>query len=184
MIEFGRVTTRGGDRGESSLYDGTRLRKDDLIFQTLGDLDELTSTLGVAKASVGSSRKEAARHITRDLNAVQQDLIRLGAVIATPRSSDAYARINAITKDDVAALEKREQRYLTNIELDGRFVVPGETLPGAFLHVARTVCRRLERRIVSCIRDRSMPQLAPCQNYLNRLADLLFVVACFVDENG
>ena len=176
MLEFEKVTTRGGDRGDTSLYDGSRHRKDDLLFDTMGDLDELTSFVGLAKSWC---RDEAnrPRKLVRNFETIQGDLFRIGAMIATPVNSDLYKSINPIEAVDVARIEKLEHTLLDNTEIEEAFVLPGETRSAAYTDVARAICRRVERRVVSCIRDRSLAHLIPCQHYLNRLSDYLFVLA-------
>jgi len=171
MIEFEKVTTRGGDRGETSLYNGERRRKDDLLFETMGDVDELSSFLGVAKASCDDKR------IVELISTIQRKLIDLGAQIATPKGDPLNSTITPITEQEVTALEKVEAEYLRKTEIGAQFVPPGENLLSAHFDVARTVCRRAERKIVACIRDRDMIQLASGQHYLNRLSDLLFILA-------
>jgi cob(I)alamin adenosyltransferase len=171
MIEFEKVTTRGGDRGETSLYNGERRRKDDLLFETMGDIDELSSQLGVVKASCEN------RGLAGVISEIQRKLIALGAQVATPKNDPLFAEIAKITEEDVVAIEKVESDYLKKTEIGTAFVLPGDTLLSAQLDVARTVCRRAERRLVGCIRDRAMIQLASGQHYLNRLSDLLFVLA-------
>lgn len=171
MIEFEKVTTRGGDRGESSLYNGERRRKDDLLFETMGDVDELSSQIGVARAHCQD------RRISDLLTRAQRTLLSIGAQIATPKNDPLYDRISVVTEDDVVSLETAESAYLSKTEIGGEFVLPGDNPLSAHLDVARTVCRRAERKIVTCIRDRGMIQLVAAQHYLNRLSDLLFILA-------
>lgn len=171
MIEFDKVTTRGGDRGESSLYNGERRRKDDLLFETMGDVDELSAQLGMAKAHCGN------RRLSSTIDGIQRTLIRIGAQIATPKSDPLYAKIKTVEETDVVAVEELEADYLRSTNIAGEFVLAGENPLSACLDVSRTVCRRAERRVVACIRDRGMIQLASSQHYLNRLSDLLFVLA-------
>ena len=176
MIEFDKVTTRGGDRGESSLYNGERRRKDDLLFETMGDVDELSSHLGVARAGCED------RRLAGIIEGVQRTLLQVGAQVATPKADPLYTKIKCLDETDVVALEEVESDYLHRTEIAGEFVLTGASPLSAALDVARTVCRRAERRIVACIRDRSMIQLAASQHYLNRLSDLLFVLARNVDQ--
>ena len=175
MLEFDMVTTRGGDFGDSSLYDGSRLRKDDLLFTTMGNVDELSSHLGVLKSSLG--RKVIHRRRTiKEITAVQTTLIRIGAMIATATTAELYASIDVVTKDDVKHLEEVEHALLKDTEIPDQFVLPGETREGALADVARAVCRRAERAVVACIRDKELAHLIACQHYLNRLSDYLFIL--------
>lgn len=183
MIEFDKVTTRGGDWGEASLANGERRRKDDLLFEMMGTLDELSSFLGVARAEArrGPREESWAEELAGMLAQVQQTLLSIGAQVATPPSDPASGRLRTAGEREVEALEEIEERYLREAEIGDRFILPGESPLSAQLDVARAVCRRAERCIVACIRERSLAALAPSQRYLNRLSDLLFVVARFVD---
>ena len=175
-LEFEQVTTRGGDSGESSLYDGTRRRKDDLLFEAMGDVDELSSNLGVVKTSL-SETVSGSRRIISTIFTVQKNLRRIGAMIATPAESDRYSEIEVLEEKHIAELEKSEHDLLAETQIGEDFVLPGDSREAAVIDVARSVCRRAERRVVSCIRDRSMTHLAECQSYLNRLSDYLFILA-------
>jgi cob(I)alamin adenosyltransferase len=170
----------GGDCGKSSLYDGTRLSKDDLLFEALGDLDELNSFLGVARAALTDQNGISPR-ARRDIPSIQEDLIRIGAQIATPPESRQYEKLRPIAAADVDRLKDSELAYMEGIELPNEFILPGKSQCAAHFDVARAVCRRVERRIVSCIRDRNMEHLAACRAYLNRLSSLLFAIARSLD---
>lgn len=185
-IEFEQITTRGGDRGESSLADGERRRKDDLFFHTLGTIDELTSHLGVVRAAVRAEGREADRRFLRsagDITGIQESLQRIAAQVAIPRRSALFEKSPKLTDVDIEDLEKREQRLMKHTDLPGVFILPGDSVVSASIHVARTVCRRSERWIVACIRERGLDYLIPAQKYLNRLADFLFVSALWYDQN-
>lgn len=177
FYDFDLVTTKGGDTGETSLYDGSRRRKDDILFSSVGDIDELSSWLGVVRSHI--SHRQSISFIKK----VQSDLIRMGAMIATPIHSNEWKTLNEITENDVKEIERIENIVLkkTNIEL--KFVLPGDTRESAWIDVARTVCRRAERNIISCIRDRNMTQLYECQKYLNRLSDYLFILARWFEQH-
>jgi len=175
-IEFEQVTTRGGDRGMSHLADGEPRRKDDPLFEALGDLDELSSWLGVVRASL---REERPR---KELAAIQQDLLTVGAQVSTPRLSPQYARLRRLEEKALRRLEGWEKKLLARTEIAPRFVLPGDHLVAAWVDVGRTVCRRAERRVVGLIRDAGMIHLALCQNYVNRLSDYLFVLARAVTQ--
>jgi cob(I)alamin adenosyltransferase len=177
MIEFDRVTTRGGDEGKSSLHDGSRLWKDDLVFELLGAVDKLTSYLGLLRSQVGK------KSIGKQIASVQKKLLVIGSLAATPSSSDLFAPLEKIVDEDVNLLEEYEARLLAETRIEDRFVIPGDDPISARVDVARTLCREAERRIVSCIRDRSMAHLIPSQNYLNRLSDYLFVLARNLEQN-
>ncbi len=185
MIEFDKVTTRGGDWGESSLASGERRRKDDLLFEMMGAIDELSSFLGLARASCGaastSGSASGSGELSEPIAAIQRNLLAIGAQVATPMSDPNYPKLRLVGDGDVEALETMEGRYLSQAEIGDQFILPGGSLLSGQLDVARAMCRRAERRIVTCIRDRSMSELIPSQRYLNRLSDLLFILARYVD---
>lgn len=173
-IEFEMVTTRGGDRGESGLGDGSRRRKDDLQFELLGTLDELSANLGVVRAHlVAAGGTETAGRI----EAVQRNLLTISGIAAfTPGSAPPEFHLK-LPEGELEELEQWEHTVLEKTPLEPRFVVPGDTVLSAHIHVARTVCRRAERRMVGVIRERGHTDLIPAQRYINRLSDLLFVLA-------
>lgn len=181
MIEFDQVTTRGGDKGESSLNNGERLRKDDAIFTALGDIDELSSSIGVAKAALARDFPKE-KPVIDALTMIQEVLVRLAGQVATPETDPLYKLLTILTPQDVARLEKLEKQFMKGVTIGGEFVLPGSSLMGAYLDVSRAVCRRAERAMVTCIRDRGRGKLVLCQNYLNRLSDLLFVLARRVEQ--
>ncbi len=173
-IEFSMVTTRGGDRGETSLYNGERRRKDDFIFEVLGDLDELNSALGVVRAKTELP----------ELLAVQKQLLVVGGVVATPKQSAEYTGIPHLRPEAVEELEKRERELLDRAVLSSSFICPGETVVSAETDVARTVARRCERRVVTLIRDYGRSDLIDAQHYLNRLSDYLFILARVLEQQA
>lgn len=175
--EFSQVTTRGGDGGETSLANGERRRKDDILFHTLGSLDELNSQLGVVRASL---EKKTAQ----DILTFQERLQVIGGMLAVPKRSDQYERIRKIDGKDIEELEKREYRLMQHCKVPDKFVLPGDSLKAARTHVARAVCRRVERWMVTCIREHGLNQLIPAQQYLNRLADYLFILGLWLEQNG
>jgi cob(I)alamin adenosyltransferase len=175
-IEFEKVTTRGGDHGSTHLVGGEARRKDDPLFEALGDLDELASWLGVLRSQA------LGRRYAAELREIQERLLVVGAQIATPRLDPLYKKLRPLGDRDLRKLEAQEQRLLERTEIPSRFVLPGDEPQAARIDVARAVCRRAERRLVTLIRDRGMIQLALCQNYLNRLSDYLFVLARAVTQ--
>ena len=178
FYDFDLVTTKGGDQGETSLYDGSRRRKDDILFNSVGDIDELNSWLGVIRSHVDD------RHTTGFIRRVQKDLIRIGAMIATPINSNEWKTLDLITEKDVSEIERIENIVLNKTKIELKFILPGDSKESSFIDVARTVCRRTERNLISCIRDRHMDQLYECQKYLNRLSDYLFILARWFDQRN
>ncbi len=173
--EFSQITTRGGDTGESSLADGERRRKDDLYFETLGALDELVSYLGLVRS--GMDRKNA-----EILAEIQKTLQIVSGMVAVPKRSKLFEAAPKIGKEEVEKLEREEARLMKKTQIPSEFIRPGETSLSSHIHVARTICRRAERRVVTCIRDRGLSQLIPAQNYMNRLADYLFILAVWKEK--
>ena len=176
---FEWVTTRGGDRGESGYYSGEWRRKDDLIFESVGEIDEVNSFAGVARA-----RLRAEFGDDFQLTAMQRTLLRVGSMIATSPEHELYATFEHVSDKDVEALERVERKLLKKTRIDPVFVLPGETESSAAVDAARSVCRRAERCLVTVIRERGRNDLHACQNYLNRLSDYLFVLARHVEQQG
>jgi cob(I)alamin adenosyltransferase len=165
------IYTRTGDRGETGLFGGGRVPKDDRRVEAYGDVDELNATLGLARAI------ELMPRVDEVLVPIQRDLFAIGALLATPdpvkmREQLAKARLD---EERVAQLEAAIDAGEAELEPLRAFILPGGTPKAAALHVARTVCRRAERRVVTLAHDVEIPELAVM--YLNRLSDLLFVLA-------
>ena len=170
-----KLYTRSGDAGETSYFDGTRVRKDDPRLDAYGDVDELGAWLGFVRAS-------GLDPVTVDeLARVQRDLFALGAQLADPREKLAARVTKAVIGDeDVARLEQLIDRFDADAPPLRKFILAGGTPAGAALHVARTVCRRAERKIVSLA-----PAVDPVLlRYVNRLSDLLFAMARAVNHRA
>lgn len=162
-----KLYTRTGDAGETSLFGGTRARKDDPRVDAYGEVDELNAWLGLARTSIDPE-------LATELQQLQRDLFALGAQLADPADKIA-ARVTkaALVDNDVARLERLIDKMEDELPPLRRFILAGGAPAGAALHVARTVCRRAERRIVSLD-----PPVDPVLlRYVNRLSDLLFVLA-------
>jgi cob(I)alamin adenosyltransferase len=185
-LEFDHVTTRGGDGGESSLFDGERRSKSDVAFETLGDLDELTSWLGVVRARHRTAWSGPLRDLDAELSDVQIILSRIAALVACRPGSEPYGRLVQVDDETVEALELREARLLTVTRIEPRFIIPGDDEAASELDFARSVCRRCERRLVGVIRDAAQPRpdLHAAQHYLNRLSDFLFVAARTAEQTS
>ena len=160
-----RITTRGGDQGQSGLADGSRRPKTAPQFTALGDLDELNSALGVVVAHLDGHKELRATLIE-----TQSRLFDLGGAIAMPGTP--YSMI-----DDVMALDGHIAKYNANLEPLANFVLPGGTIAGAHMHLARTICRRAERSVWTLLESGDNEYDASIGIYLNRLSDALFVFA-------
>ena len=164
-----KIYTRTGDAGETSLFGNSRVSKADARVDAYGEVDELNACLGAARAAL------PAGDLTAIIESVQRELFAIGARLADP-SSKIAARVTkaAITPADVERLEQAIDRLELELPPLRRFILPGGGQGGALLHLARTVCRRAERRVVALGPD-AVERVVIV--YLNRLSDLLFVMA-------
>jgi cob(I)alamin adenosyltransferase len=171
-----RIYTKTGDHGETGLFDGTRVSKADARVDAYGEVDELNAWLGVVRAHAPGGEIDAM------LDRIQRDLFALGASLADPRHRIA-ARVAkaALADEDVARLEGWIDALETGVPPLRRFILAGGGAAGSFLHLARTVCRRAERRMVSLGPDAVDAVLI---TYINRLSDLLFVMARAVNHRA
>jgi cob(I)alamin adenosyltransferase len=171
-----KIYTRTGDHGETSLFDNTRVSKADARVDAYGEVDELNACLGAARAAGVDA------DIGGLLDSIQQELFAVGARLADPsaRIAGRVAKA-AVTAADVERLEQAIDRLETGLTPLRRFILPGGSLAGALLHMARTVCRRAERRVVGLGPGSVEPELVI---YLNRLSDLLFVAARAVNHRA
>lgn len=163
-----KIYTRTGDTGETGLFAGGRVPKDGLRVEAYGAVDELNAVLGLARTVVADAELDAA------LARIQHDLFALGADLATPLNAATSWVVRA---DDAmtARLEAELDRFETELPPLTRFILPGGTPAAAHLHLARTVCRRAERRVVRLAHAEPVNQAV--LRYLNRLSDWLFVAA-------
>ena len=167
-----RIYTRTGDKGKTGLLSGEQIDKDDPCVEAYGTVDELGSTLGVAKI-------HASERIAKHIHNIQQKLFLINAELATKTGSlkadDPLFNIQRVTDEDVEDLELIADELSEELPPLTNFVIPGGTKAAAFLHVCRTVCRRAERRIVYYASN--SPVNEDLIKYINRLSDLLFVMA-------
>lgn len=168
-----KIYTRTGDAGQTSLFGGSRVAKDDPRIEAYGTVDELNSCLGVARAAWPSSPADD------ELHRVQSDLFAIGAYLASPGSD----RFHGVDPKRVGDLEHAIDGMEVELTPLKQFILPGGSQAAAQLHVARTVCRRAERRVVAL--GDSSADMATTIKYLNRLSDYLFVAARFANlKNG
>jgi cob(I)alamin adenosyltransferase len=172
-----KIYTRVGDDGETALFGGGRVRKDDLRVEALGTVDELNAALGVVQATLeqGGSAPAGLRDL---LAGVQHRLFDLGAEVATPRPQEHG--IESVSDVHVTALEAAIDRFDAPLAPLRAFILPGGSLAAAHLHLARCICRRAERRLVQLAA--AEPIRGELIRYLNRLSDLLFVLARAVNH--
>jgi cob(I)alamin adenosyltransferase len=167
-VRLTKIYTRGGDRGETSLGDGSRVSKLDPRVVAYGAVDELNSQLGLVLAYDG-----LAAELRDALAGVQNDLFDLGADLSVPYESGSE-RLR-VTQAQVDELERRCDEHNERLPELKSFVLPGGTEAAARLHVARAVCRRAELAAIACANEVEIDPLVPV--YLNRLSDLLFILA-------
>jgi cob(I)alamin adenosyltransferase len=165
-VRLTRIYTGGGDRGETSLGDGTRVPKVDCRIAAFGAVDELNSLIGVVLAT------ELPDEMRNVLGRVQNELFDLGADLSVPFGVTDRLRI---THEQISALERDCDRFNADLPELTSFVLPGGSEAAARIHVARAVCRRAEREALEAAEQLEINQLALV--YLNRLSDLLFILA-------
>jgi cob(I)alamin adenosyltransferase len=164
-----KIVTKTGDAGTTGLGDGSRVAKDSARIAAIGDVDELNSTLGVLLA------EDLPASVRDCLTSVQHDLFDLGGELAVP----GYT---TVTDLHVTRLEDAIERFNAELAPLKEFVLPGGGRPGALAHVGRTVCRRAERALVRLAAD--APVNTAARRYLNRLSDLLFVLARWLNKHA
>lgn len=169
-----KIYTKTGDSGETGLYGGQRVAKDDLRVATYGTLDELNALLGIALL------QGADQEINGVILRLQGELFEAGADIATPL--ERGETVPRLRTELTARLEREIDRYEEELAPLGNFILPGGTAVAAHLHLARAVCRRAERHIVTLARQEQLnPEIL---FYLNRLSDHLFVLARLANQRA
>lgn len=174
MVRLDVITTRGGDAGETSLGDGSRVRKDALRVETYGTVDELNAVLGLLRLHLADDAEADAM-----LGRIQNDLFDLGADLCVPGTGGERLRV---TPEQCARLEQEVAAMNAHIPPLRSFVLPGGSAAAAHAHLARTVARRAERLVVSLAAEEAVN--AEAVRYLNRLSDHLFVLSRRCNGNG
>jgi cob(I)alamin adenosyltransferase len=172
-VRLTRIYTRGGDRGETSLGDGSRVSKLDPRLRAYGSVDELNSYVGLACAAASDPDLQAV------LTRVQNELFDVGASLSVPLEREGRLRVDQAQID---ALEADCDRFNADLPELKSFVLPGGTELAGRLHVARAVCRRAERETLAAAQEVELDPLALV--YLNRLSDLLFILARAANAGG
>ena len=171
-----KLYTRNGDDGHTSLFDGTRIRKDDRRIEAYGTVDELNAHIGLAIGLAAPHKANATlSEVASRLADIQRDLFFLGAELATPHESKHRAKTDTITAADVSRLEKWIDAATAAVAPLKAFILPGGDPLAAQLHVCRTVCRRAERGVVLLASQQEIGEQVLV--YLNRLSDLFFAWA-------
>ncbi|MGD8330010.1 MAG: cob(I)yrinic acid a,c-diamide adenosyltransferase [Acidobacteriota bacterium] len=176
MARLTRLYTRAGDRGATRLGAGTEIAKDSPRVEAYGTVDELNACIGVALSSGLCER------LTSELTAIQNQLFDLGGDLATPASEKPEFEVPRIEQRHVTALERLLDELTEAVGPLENFVLPGGAVGAAALHVARTVCRRAERRAVTLAREEDIGEhIVP---YLNRMSDALFVMSRYENQQA
>jgi cob(I)alamin adenosyltransferase len=180
MVVLNRIYTKTGDDGTTALGTGERRPKYDLRIAAYGTVDELNAALGLARLHTGSTPD-----VDAILARIQNDLFDLGADLSTPdRGKGPGGERLAIVDAQTERLEREIDRLNGQLRPLRSFVLPGGEPAAAYLHLARTVCRRAERLVVELADRPAEVVSAAARRYLNRLSDLLFVASRYVNDNG
>jgi len=179
MVRLTRIYTRGGDKGETSLGDGSRVPKHALRVAAYGTVDEANAAVGIARLHVGAGVDAEADAM---LGAIQNDLFDLGADLCTPESARRSAGALRISAAQVERLEHEIDVMNAALRPLDSFILPGGSAAAAYLHLARTVTRRAERLVSELAK--AEPVNPEALKYLNRLSDHLFVLGRRVNDNG
>jgi ATP:cob(I)alamin adenosyltransferase len=169
MVVLNRIYTRTGDDGTTALGSGARRKKYDLRVAAYGTLDEVNAAIGLVRLHTGGDKT-----LDDALSRVQNDLFDVEADLCLAEKGPGGARLT-VTDTQVEWIEKEIDRLNADLQPLRSFILPGGSPAAAYLHLARTVCRRAERSVVSLARDSEVPGLFIV--YLNRLSDLLFTLA-------
>ena len=172
MVKLNKIYTRTGDGGDTSLVDGRRVAKHSRRPAAFGEVDEANSVIGLARLHTSDDADEM-------LGRIQNDLFDLGADLATPEGVSPALRI---TGDQVTRLETEIDDMNSSLEPLKSFILPGGTEAAAWLHLARTVVRRAERRMTELATEEVVNDTA--MKYVNRLSDHLFVLARILNDGG
>ncbi len=169
--DYQQISTKQGDKGTSKNYSNETYTKDDILFETLGTMDELSSTLGLTYHYTHYEFIKTIQHMLQTIN----------TLIATNKAlnEERYEKLTKVTEQDIEALEQEEAHHLEKNPLEPRFVLPGSeaTKPNAYFDLSRAITRRAERTLVRFINTYEREDLDKPRQYLNRLSDLLFILA-------
>lgn len=165
-----KIYTKTGDKGQTSLYDGTRIDKDNIRVESYGTIDELNSYIGLCMHYINEDDKKVLFNI-------QRDLFYIGAELAT-KNTEKLNKV--VTDNDIKNLENIIDKYMGEAKGLDSFIIPGTSLASANLHIARTICRRAERIIISLSKiEKVNPMII---KYINRLSDVLYAIARYSED--
>ena len=165
-----KIYTKTGDKGQTPLYDGTRVDKDSIRVESYGTIDELNSYIGLCMHYINEDEKKVLFNI-------QRDLFYIGSELAT-KNTEKLNKV--VTDNDIKNLENIIDKYMGEAKGIDSFIIPGTSLASAHLHIARTICRRAERIIISLSKIEEVnPMLI---KYINRLSDALYAIARYSED--
>lgn len=177
-----KIYTGTGDRGKTSLFSGERVSKDHRRIEAYGDVDELNSILGLVAADLQALDADLRAEILR----IQSDLFHIGAWLATTPGASSSRMLAVLGEESVHRLENAIDRMEADLQPLQHFILPGGHRISALTHIARTVCRRAERRVIGLIEESTAEPLPDPYHwlrvYLNRLSDYLFVLARKINQ--
>ncbi len=183
-----KIYTRTGDRGETSLFGGKRISKSSGRIDAVGTVDELNSALGFASAQIQNSRvknQKYKKNFKNELDQIQKDLFEIGAVLATPHDThvtkgmEIHKTLPSYLKKRVKELEQTIDELTEKLKPMHSFILPSGSVAGSSVHLARSICRRAERRVINLFEGEAVEEQIVA--YLNRLADVLFTMARYVN---
>lgn len=169
-----KIYTKTGDKGKTSLFNGKRVLKSDARVDSYGTVDELNSHIGVAIAELSVKRKAKSVKLRKELEAIQHELFEIGAGLAHPGSPPVMG-----VEEAISGFETSIDKMTNAMPVLTGFILPGGTKAAAQLHIARTICRRAERRIVQLMQTEEIDE--SIVKYINRLSDLLFTMARYAN---
>jgi cob(I)alamin adenosyltransferase len=180
MVKLDRITTGSGDRGTTALANGARVAKSSLRVNAYGSVDELNSLLGVVATEL------LPDSVATEIGRIQNDLFDLGSDLAAPPRDGKEIKVPRIGQHHIERLEKALEAVTEILEPAPSFVLPGGSKGAAYLHLARSVTRRVEREVWALVEaEPAAGQVNPhCLTYLNRLSDLCFVWARLCNDTG
>ena len=165
-----KIYTKTGDKGQTSLYDGTRVDKDSIRVESYGTIQELNSYIGLGMHQINEEEHKVLFNI-------QRDLFYIGSELAT-KNTEKLNKV--VTDNDIKNLENIIDKYMGEAKGIDSFIIPGTSLASAHLHIARTICRRAERIIISLSKIEEVnPMLI---KYINRLSDALYAIARYSED--
>ena len=180
-----KVYTGTGDQGETSLFSGERVKKNHEQVEAYGELDELNSVLGGIAASLKKEKSKKQLSIINEIYQIQSDLFNIGTILAVTPESSAFKSLKKFDKEKAMQLEQAIDKMDAALPQLKSFILPGGHISSAWAHIARTVCRRVERRIIGLYNKKGNEALTYFQEiliYINRLSDYLFVLGRYCNH--